>query len=991
MPSNNFFPPRPESHPKIYAYSDSNPQYKGLLKVGYTEKNAERRVSQQYPTRRPDGVVPYHIVLIESAMRNDGTCFTDHDVHHLLRKKKVSNVGGEWFRCTAEEVKAAIIGIKNGTANIENRTQSFALRPEQKEAVDKTIEYFASAKKDDPERAPKFLWNAKMRFGKTFASYALAKRMGCKKVLVLTFKPAVEAAWEEDLMSHVDFEGWQFICRGGMKYEEADLSRPLVCFGSFQDYLGTNDSGGIKTKNEWVHSTHWDIVIFDEYHFGAWRDNARKLFEQPDEDEDYDFDMETYKKDEADNAYNETFLPITTSYYLFLSGTPFRAINSGEFIEDQIYNWTYSDEQRAKENWGEAVDNPYAALPRIVMLTYRIPDSINQIAMQGEFNEFDLNIFFSAKGKGKEAKFTYENEVQKWLDLIRGSFLPASMDDMKLGQDKRPPMPFSDTRLLNVLSHTFWFLPNVASCFAMSHLLKQKQNNFYHAYTINICAGSGAGIGVDALEPVQKSMGDPLSTKTITLSCGKLTTGVTVRPWTGIFMLRNLKSPETYFQAAFRVQSPWEISTGAGTSEIMKHECYVFDFALDRALKQISDYSCRLNVDESNPEKKVAEFINFLPVLAYDGSSMKQINAQDILDIAMAGTSATLLAKRWESALLVNVDNETLARLMSNKEAMAALMRIEGFRSLNSEIETIINKSETVKKAKKEGTEDLTPKEKKELSDDEKEYKSMRKQIQEKLIKFATRIPLFMYLTDYRERSLKDVITQLEPGLFKKVTGLDVKDFELLVSLNVFNGSLMNDAIFKFKRYEDASLSYTGIDKHAGEDIGGWDIVVKRQEYEALFYNQQSSLQAAKKVKEDLPEVPYESADDDEDEIEEEPARNHTKRGQSDTHTNPAYPKTQKPRTSTVRPASIPFVPPVPELITASFGIRSPFPAAPEITEKKPAVDTSGIEVGVTVKHDIFGEGKVIKQDKEKIVVAFEKGEKKFAFPGAFETGHLKY
>lgn len=971
MASKEFFPQRSESHPMIYAYSDSNPQYKGLLKVGYTEKEVEKRVAQQYPTKRPDGLVPYKIVLAESAMRNDGTCFTDHDVHHLLRKKRVDNVGGEWYRCSVEEVKAAIVAIKTGTSNIENRTQNFALRPEQKEAVDKTIEYYASAKKDFPDRAPKFLWNAKMRFGKTFAAYQLARRMGLKKVLVLTFKPAVEAAWDEDLMTHVDFEGWQFICRGGMKYEDADLARPIVCFGSFQDYLGTNDSGGIKAKNEWVHTTNWDLVIFDEYHFGAWRENAKALFEQPDEDEDYDFDLEKYKKDEADNAYNETFLPITTSYYLFLSGTPFRAINSGEFIEDQIYNWTYSDEQRAKENWGDASDNPYAALPRMVMLTYRIPDSIRQIAIQGQFDEFDLNVFFSAKGKGKEARFVYENEVQKWLDLIRGSYLPASVDDMKLGQDKRPPMPFSDTRLLNVLSHTFWFLPNVASCNAMFNLLAQKQNNFFHSYKINLCAGASAGIGVDALVPVQKSMGDPLSTRTITLSCGKLTTGVTVRPWTGIFMLRNLKSPETYFQAAFRVQSPWEITTGAGTREIMKHECYVFDFALDRALKQISDYSCRLNVNESNPEKKVAEFINFLPVLAYDGSSMKQINAQDILDIAMAGTSATLLAKRWESALLVNVDNETLARLMANKEAMDALMRIEGFRSLNADIETIINKSETVKKAKQEGDGKLTPKEKKELTDEEKEYKSMRKQIQEKLIKFATRIPIFMYLTDYRERSLKDVITQLEPGLFKKVTGLDVKDFELLVSLNVFNGSLMNDAIFKFKRYEDSSLSYTGIDKHAGEDIGGWDTVVKRSEYEALFYNQQYTMEAAADYVVDMPDEPVTAVSDEEDEEE------------------PVIAKTREPVTYPKRARKTPVTPPVPDFVTASFGIKSPI--APELVKKevKPKVNISGVAVGTTVQHKVFGAGKVMELGGGLITVAFEQGQKRFEFPGSFENGFL--
>jgi len=271
---------------------------------------------------------------------------------------------------------------------------------------------------------------------------------------------------------------------------------------------------------------------------------------------------------------------------------------------------------------------------------------------------------------------------------------------------------------------------------------------------------------------------------------------------------------------------------------ILKEECYVFDFAPNRALRQIADYSCRLNVNESNPEKTVAEFISFLPVLAYDGSSMKQIDAAGILDMAVSGTTATLLARRWESALLVNVDNNTLQKLMNNKAAMAALMSIEGFRNLNQEIETIINKSEAVQKAKRDANdEEMSPKEKKELSEEEKEYKNLRKQIQEKLIKFATRVPIFMYLTDFRERSLKDVITQLEPALFKKVTGLVVGDFNLLVSLGVFNSSVMNDAVYKFKRYEDASLEYVGINKHAGEDIGLYDTVLTSKDYQATFEN----------------------------------------------------------------------------------------------------------------------------------------------------------
>ncbi|MDI3504725.1 MAG: hypothetical protein PWP64_1661 [Candidatus Cloacimonadota bacterium] len=829
-----YFPSRPNLEPRIYAYEDTNPEYKGLLKVGYTTKSVEERVAQQYPTKRP-GKIPYCIVLSEPAMRGDGTTFTDHDVHRMLRYNGIANPGGEWFACTIKQLKSAIYAVRTGQLTEFSRNQSFGMRPEQEEAVERTIAYYRSWYQDPVKKGqpPHFLWNAKMRFGKTFAAYQLAKKMGWKRVLVLTFKPAVQSAWEEDLMSHVDFEGWQFIKPNGISFEDVDGKRPFVCFGSFQDYLGRNSStGGIKAKNEWVHALNWDIIIFDEYHYGAWRENAKDLFESEDTKE------QAFARGEGIDYYDEDILPITTDHYLYLSGTPFRAIATGEFIEEQIYNWTYSDEQAAKEAW-QGEDNPYGALPRMVMLTYQLPDAIRDIARKGEFDEFDLNVFFSAEGLGDSAHFTYEAEVQKWLDLIRGAFLPTSIDNLKLGAQK-PPLPFSDVRLLGILSHTFWFLPSVASCYAMRNLLKKRQNRFYHDYAVIVAAGPKAGIGAAALPPVKEAMGDPLNSKSITLSCGKLTTGVTVKPWTGIFMLRNTSSPETYFQAAFRVQSPWTIFNPDGLSpnkeEIIKEECYIFDFAPDRALRQIADYSCRLNVNGDSTEHKVEEFIKFLPVLAYDGSSMKEIDAAGILDMAMSGTTATLLARRWESALLVNVDNDTLKRVMNSEAAMTALMSIEGFRNLNQDIETIINKSEAVKKTRKEKSEeDISPQEKKELSDAEKEFKAKRKQIQEKLIKFATRIPIFMYLTDYRERCLKDVITQLEPGLFKKVTGLIVKDFELLVSLGLFNSELMNDAIYKFKRYEDASLNYTGINRHEGEDIGLYDTVLKREDLKRVF------------------------------------------------------------------------------------------------------------------------------------------------------------
>lgn len=954
----DYFPQRPEAHPKIYVYSEDNPKWKDFLKVGYTTReNVFDRIDEQYPTKRPDGKRPYKVLYVENAMYPDGSSFMDHEVHDVLVKKGFQRgegeyLGyGEWFKCSVNDVRAAILAVKNKTLNIENRTQFFPMRPEQKEAVNKTEAYFLSCTEESSHNSPKFLWNCKMRFGKTFASYQLAKQMGLKKILVLTFKPAVVSAWQEDLNSHLDFEGWQFISKDtDLTYEKADKSRPIVAFGSFQDFLGVNkETGGIKAKNEWVHTTNWDLVVFDEYHFGAWGDNAKSLFAMENEDtydqEQYSISRSLKKTQEQklaiDNAIDESWLPITSDFYLYLSGTPFRALNSGEFIEEQIYNWTYSDEQKAKTSW-QGPNNPYESLPRMVMMTYKIPDSIQNIARGGEFNEFDLNVFFSANGTGRDAQFVYKDYVQKWLDLIRGSYLETTVDELKQGA-KKPPFPYSDTRLLNVLQHTLWFLPNVASCYAMANLLSERQNSFYHAYKVNVCAGTQAGIGVAALEPVQRSMADPLETQTITLSCGKLTTGVTVKPWTGIFMLRNLSSPETYFQAAFRVQSPWAIKTEDGRSEVIKKECYVFDFALDRALKQISDYSCRLNINEGNPEKKVREFINFLPVIAYDGSAMQEVNAAAILDMAMAGTSATLLAKRWESALLVNVDNDTLKRLMDNPEAMAALMSIEGFRSLNSDIEVIINKSEKVKKAKKSDKEP-SKKEKKELTEDEKEYKSKRKQIQEKLIKFAARIPIFMYLTDFREHCLKDVITQLEPELFKKVTGLTIKDFELLVSLGLFNDALMNDAVYKFKRYEDASLVYSGINKHEGENYGGWNTTISEDDYKQMFENQ--------------PVI------------------------------QPVFIESVTAKTSTLDSPPTPTSIPTPEKTSTQTEMQTEPTQQPVSANKK--AKRIRVRVGDKVSHKAFGIGEIYYVDRDVISVDFDGIEKKFKAPTAFLSGFLE-
>ena len=839
--------PKPDARPRIYAYAIADAAHHGQLKVGQTTRDVKRRVAEQLKTA---AIQNFSIALDEPAERDDGSIFTDHEVRAALVKKGFEKVTLEWVRCTVADVATVLAELRCGKPLSGTHHETFGLRAEQLDAVNKTLDYYQSIWAEDANAVPRFLWNAKMRFGKTFTAYQLAKKLQAKRVLVLTFKPAVEDAWQTDLENHLDFDGWQYL---SLKSDNAqalvDNNRPMVYFASFQDVLGRDkETGNIKPRNERLHTINWDLVVFDEYHFGAWRETAKELFE----DEEV---VLTKKEASLDDTKRLTerlkeriadlqeplekeadFLPITTRAYLYLSGTPFKALATGEFIEEQIFNWTYTDEQRAKAAFAAthpATRNPYAALPQMRLLTYQMPDELLAIASGGEFDEFDLNSFFEAKGRGDAAEFEHKSDVQKWLDIIRGGYTAQSAELLKTGT--RPPFPYSDVRLLPYLQHSIWFLPNVAACHAMANLLMERHNTYWGDYQVIVAAGAEAGIGLEALPPVRKAIGSGFDTKTITLSCGKLTTGVTVAQWSSILMLRNLKSPETYFQAAFRVQSPWSIKNPNGDNpneeEILKPVCFVFDFAPTRALRQLSEYGIGLSPNESNPENAVRDLVAFLPVLAFDGANMTQIDAGGILDIAMAGTSATLLARKWESALLVNVDNGTLRRILDNPEAMAAVERIEGWRALGDNIiETIINKSEKVKELKNKAKEGkLSAKEKKELSAEEKEYKSKRKLVQEKLIKFATRLPPFMYLTDFRENTLQDVITKLEPELFRTVTGLTVQDFHLLVQLKVFNTEQMNQAVFAFRRYEDASLSYTGIESHVGlTRYGLYDTVVAR-------------------------------------------------------------------------------------------------------------------------------------------------------------------
>lgn len=825
-------------HPKIYAYTIA--QYedskwkgsrtgKGLIKIGETQRDVKVRIREQLEAVRMPTSTPYKLFLVESAITEDGRVFTDKEVHRALERAGVHNVDGEWYECTSDEVEAAIQSVRSGVDLLSLRpTVDFSMRPEQVRAVEVTADYFSQLSISEAGQAPHFLWNAKMRFGKTFTSYQLAKKLGWSRVLVLTYKPAVEKAWRVDLLTHQDFSGWRFKGKED-RVPDLDDPAPLVWFASFQDVLGQDEQGKPKARNEGLYLVDWDAVIIDEYHFGAWREAARAIYlsdketgsegDKSEEQVEATPDLEDGFVDDIEQT-----LSLKVGHFLYLSGTPFRALTEGEFLEDQVFNWTYSDEQRAKKQWPGPNANPYAALPKMHLLAYEMPESLKEIALNN-LSEFSLTEFFRIEKDSNPPKFIHENEVQKWLDLLRGQDLTELWENVSI--TNRPPLPFEDTNLLTALQHTVWYLPSVDACTAMHDLLRQPHNKFFKDYVIVVAAGNKAGMGEKALGPVEAAIGNiPQDSKSITLSCGKLMTGVTVPAWAGIFMLRELKSPESYFQAAFRVQSPWSykyVNTAIGGVEeaVVKEHCYVLDFSPNRSLRLIVEYATKLRAAataDTDEEKALTEFMEFLPVLSYDGSAMQHLQAGDVIDYLTKGISSSMLARRWNSPELITLNLKSMEAILADQDLLDSLEQIEMFRNISDDLTAMISTNKELRPKTLAG-EILNKTDKKKKDDAAKKKQG----IKDKLQRFLTRIPAFMYLTDDREKTIKDIITQVEPDLFEKVTSLSLEDFQRLVNAGAFNSSKMDDAVWKFRTFEEPSLSYTHKDPRT-TTVGGWNI-----------------------------------------------------------------------------------------------------------------------------------------------------------------------
>jgi len=805
---------------------------KGFLKIGETTGTGEDRVRNQHPVKGPDGE-NWDLLYECIGLTKTNQPFGDEAVHEALKRKNIQSRkmidpswGKEWFECTIEEAISAINEVVEEVEFSTPRTENFKMRPEQKKAVKVTSEYFKKSTKSK-DRTPKFLWNAKMRFGKTFTTYQLANAMNWNKVLVLTYVPAVENEWKSILEKHVDFEGWKFFSNKN-NVDGLDQHEKICYFSSLQDILGEDGYGSIKEKFEEIFKIDWDCIVIDEYHFGARTKKSKKTIDQ---DTGWKIELEELYEgidfvDLGESNMSEELIsrnPLKTKNYLFLSGTPFKSLEEGEFNEDQIYSWSYIDEQLAKKNWNSKALNPYKELPQMVIMTYEIPDEIRQIALDTELNHFNISEFFRAE-KDDEGNFVFihKNEVQKWLDFIRGDYLVGNLRPGS-GYDK-PILPYYDTSVKSYLNHTLWMLPTIASCNAMENLLNESQNNtFARDYQILNISGNSVGTGLKALEPVESAIKSGLETKTITLTCGKLNQGVTVPQWGGVFMLRNMESPQFYFQTIFRCQSPWTIAGLNGEKEIIKDYCYVFDFSINRTLKRTKDFIDNSQIEGVSLEEKVDNTLKFLPVLAYNGLEMEMLDARSLISIATGGLGMKMLSRRWASKKLIKVDNFILEKLLNRPDLIKALEELPFFNNtFGEDVEAVISREKSLQeKTKEEKKLNKKDKEEKKQNDSKREQWRKNSQI------IIQRIPVFMYLTDYREDSLSDVIMKIEPNLFKEVTFIDKEVFEDLCNIGLFNAIDLDHTIGDFRRLEEASLHYMGGGR-VEQNIGLLDTVVSK-------------------------------------------------------------------------------------------------------------------------------------------------------------------
>lgn len=628
-----------EISPKIYAYTTPHVTTNdGWIKIGYTERQVEKRIKEQTHTA---GIEPSILWQQEARYIEEpdkGKPFKDHDFHQFLNFHAVERrPKTEWFYFNGHPEKASRLFdqfVRHDYAGYQPGEQvDYQLRQEQEEAVQQTLTYIQT---NQDARKKEFLWNAKPRFGKTLATYDLVKRLNCDRVLIVTNRPAIANSWFDDFHKFIaGTTSYKFVSesdslKGRPALSREDFHKLLfteedakeIAFLSLQDLKGSKYFGGAYDKLQWVAKTQWDLLVIDEAHEG----------------------VDTEKTDVA-------FHQIQRNFTLHLSGTPFKALAKGKFSENQIYNWSYADEQAAKQDWlsSSEQENPYENLPQLNMFTYQMSKMITDRVRDGaDFGSetvdfaFDLNEFFATNESGS---FIHEKEVKEWLNTLTSN----------------EKYPFSTRELRREIKHSFWLLDRVASAKALKDLLEDHPT--FDRYKIVLAAGSASQREAEdteangkSLDMVRKAIAE--HDYTITLSVGQLTTGVTIPEWTAVLMLSNLQSPALYMQAAFRAQNPY--SWVEGDKVYRKERAYVFDFAPERTLSLFSDFANNLSLataggagTSQTREENIRNLLNFFPVIAEDREGkMVEIDAQAVMTIPSQIRAAEVIKRGFMSNFL---------------------------------------------------------------------------------------------------------------------------------------------------------------------------------------------------------------------------------------------------------------------------------------------------------------------------------------------------
>jgi len=726
----------------VYVYTDDIEEKLNHYKIGSAERNAETiesaamlRIKEQFTAanshRTPKLLKCFDIskTKYNSAIHLESALHTHLKPYMCKAKGKTKS---EWFELSDLSM---IDEAYNSIINSIPRKNNFLLRSEQTDAIQKALNYY---QQDDT-----FLFNAIMRFGKTFSSYELMRKLEAKKILVLTYKPQVRAEWQSELDNHINYADYTFIdalkLNKQSEIDKLNTSKNYVLFSSFQDILGKKFDGEIKDKFKELLKINFDFLIIDEVHYGFATENCQNFIGKI-----------NYKK------------------RLDLSGTPINLLSSGYYQEEQIYSWTYIDEKKIKNS--DLSNDIYKWLPKINLYTYKVSKEVlKNEDLFGEDEYLTLNKFFGVK----DNRFINQSSVIRFLD------------NLACNEPRKFIGPFNDDTIDDkYLKHMFWYLSGVQECKTMKVILEEHE--FFKKYRIVVAAGDNNKEGSDTLELVKdiinrvdKGLEKGKEFKgTITLSCGKLNTGVSIPEWTSVFFLSDIQSVQDYWQTAFRCKTMNKV--------IKKEQCYIFDFNPQRALNMMYNYAIETTKNSGSTIDTIREFLECMRVLAYDGGTLEEKNIEDILKmIVQVGADSENSVKRFNSDWIFTRSVEGV-----NEEVLDILKSVVGSKK-NSLADIQIENSGT-----KKGKTHIVFKGSK--TGEKFEVDTFRDDFQDSLRTITSRIPTFLFISKNSEKNVLDILNTREPELFKDVVGIEVGEFEKLVNSGMINLFRLTKAIESF-------------------------------------------------------------------------------------------------------------------------------------------------------------------------------------------------